>query len=116
MIQDLGGGYIIDIKIDGAKYWYLNGKLHRTDGPAIEYSNGDKEWFLNGVYHRVNGPAIICVNVYNYTAYFIHGKRHRLDGPAREWREIYKKEWYINNKEYTEEDYLVAIQYPWMID
>jgi len=33
---------------DGDKRWYLNGKLHRTDGPAIEYSNGNKEWHLNG--------------------------------------------------------------------
>jgi hypothetical protein len=24
-----------------------SGKLHRLDGPAIEYSNGDKEWFKN---------------------------------------------------------------------
>ena len=28
--------------------WYLNGQLHRTDGPA--YVNGDRqEWYLNGV-------------------------------------------------------------------
>ncbi len=33
---------------DGGKSWFLNGKLHREDGPAIEYANGDKEWFLNG--------------------------------------------------------------------
>ena len=33
----------------GTKRWYLNGKLHRLDGPAIEYSGGDKEWWLNGV-------------------------------------------------------------------
>ena len=28
---------------------YKNGKLHREDGPAIEYANGSKEWWLNGV-------------------------------------------------------------------
>lgn len=33
----------------GTKYWYQNGKLHREDGPAIEHSNGVKEWFFNGV-------------------------------------------------------------------
>ena len=27
--------------------WYLNGKLHREDGPAVEYSNGSKRWYLN---------------------------------------------------------------------
>jgi hypothetical protein len=34
---------------DGSKIWYLNGKLHRHDGPAIKHSNGDKTWWLNGV-------------------------------------------------------------------
>ena len=34
---------------DGTKAWYINGKQHREDGPAIEYANGSKEWWLNGV-------------------------------------------------------------------
>ena len=33
---------------DGDKVWYLNGKRHRTDGPAIEWADGGKMWFLNG--------------------------------------------------------------------
>ena len=33
---------------DGSKEWYLNGNLHRKDGPAIEYADGTKEWYLNG--------------------------------------------------------------------
>ena len=32
---------------NGNKYWYLNGKLHREDGPAYEHTNGDKLWYLN---------------------------------------------------------------------
>jgi len=32
----------------GSKAWFLNGKHHRTDGPAIELSNGYKAWYLNG--------------------------------------------------------------------
>ena len=32
----------------GTKEWLLNGKLHRTDGPAIEWANGNKSWYLNG--------------------------------------------------------------------
>ena len=40
------------------KEWYLNGKLHRVDGPAIIKHDGKKEWFLNGQRHRVDGPAI----------------------------------------------------------
>jgi hypothetical protein len=35
--------------IDGSgdKWWWLNNKLHRTDGPAIEYADGDTEWWLH---------------------------------------------------------------------
>jgi len=40
------------------KRWELDGKLHREDGPAIEWSNGDKQWWLNGKCHRDDGPAI----------------------------------------------------------
>ena len=31
----------------GNKRWYVNDKLHRTDGPAIEFADGDKFWYLN---------------------------------------------------------------------
>ena len=34
---------------DGNQFWFLNGKRHREDGPAIEYKEGDKYWFLNGI-------------------------------------------------------------------
>ena len=30
------------INKDGTKSWFLNGKLHRTDGPAVEYVEGGK--------------------------------------------------------------------------
>lgn len=33
---------------NGTKYWYIDGKQHREDGPAVERANGDKEWYLNG--------------------------------------------------------------------
>ena len=33
---------------DGDIVWYLNGKRHREDGPAIESSSGTKYWCLNG--------------------------------------------------------------------
>ena len=28
--------------------WYLDGKFHRDDGPAIEYVNGINQWYLDG--------------------------------------------------------------------
>jgi hypothetical protein len=47
---------------NGDKEWYLNGKRHRKDGPAIEFTNGDKVWMLNDQFHREDGPAIDFVN------------------------------------------------------
>ena len=43
---------------NGNKQWFLNGELHREDGPAIEYTSGTKVWYLNGERHREDGPAI----------------------------------------------------------
>lgn len=39
--------------------WRMEGKLHRTDGPAVEWENGDLEWRQNDVLHRTDGPATI---------------------------------------------------------
>ena len=64
---------------DGTKEWYLNGKLHREDGPAIEYANGSKAWWLNGKLHREDGPAI-----------------ERASG---------NKTWFLNNIRYSEPDF-----------
>jgi hypothetical protein len=41
--------------------WFLNGRLHRIDGPAFtRWSDGQKtleEWRVNGRLHRIGGPA-----------------------------------------------------------
>jgi hypothetical protein len=47
---------------NGDKMWYLNGKLHREDGPAVEHPNGTKEWWLNDKLHREDGPAVERAN------------------------------------------------------
>ena len=44
-----------------------------------ELPNGDKHWYLNDKFHREDGPAIEYINEY--------------------------KEWWLNGKEYTEEEY-----------
>ena len=64
---------------DGNKRWYLNGELHREDGPAIEYADGTKRWYLNGKLHREDGPAYEEANGY--------------------------KSWYLNGQKYTEEEF-----------
>ncbi len=40
--------YTVRVYASGAKYWYLNDKLHREDGPAVECAKGYKSWYLNG--------------------------------------------------------------------
>ena len=40
--------YTVRVHDNGDKKWYLNGKLHREDGPAIEWAGGRRSWWLNG--------------------------------------------------------------------
>ena len=40
--------YKVKVDGDGHKEWYLNGHVHREDGPAIEKANGNKSWWING--------------------------------------------------------------------
>ena len=42
----------IDFYYDGEKHWWLNGKRHREDGPAIEWADGTKEWWLKNIQFR----------------------------------------------------------------
>jgi len=77
---------------NGTKKWWLNGKLHREDGPAVEHANGYKAWYLNGKLHREDGPAVEHANGDKY--WCLNGKLHREDGPAREWANGYKEYWY----------------------
>ena len=50
MINDLQNDIPDGLNIDsqGNKMWYLNGVLHRTDGPAVEWINGYRSWWLHG--------------------------------------------------------------------
>ena len=39
--------YIVKV-YENRTEWFLNGKRHRTDGPAAEWADGSKWWWLNG--------------------------------------------------------------------
>ena len=54
--------YTVEVLDDGTKFWYLNGELHREDGPAMEFVSGNKFWCLNGKLHREDGPAMEFAN------------------------------------------------------
>lgn len=73
--------------------WRLNGKLHREDGPAIEYANGDRFWFQNGDLHREDGPAIEYAG--GTRCWYQNGELHREDGPAVEYASGARR-WYRN--------------------
>ena len=40
--------YTVKVWDNGGKSWFLNGKYHREDGPAVECADGYKYWWLNG--------------------------------------------------------------------
>jgi len=50
--------YNIRINKYGTKFYYINDLLHREDGPAVEFIDGEKRWYKNGEHHREDGPAI----------------------------------------------------------
>ncbi len=54
-------------------YW-INGKLHRENGPAYEGS----EWFINNKRHRNDGPLIYK----DRQIWYQNGKIHRDGSPA----------------------------------
>jgi len=91
---------------NGDKYCWLNGKLHREDGPAIEYANGNKEWWLDGKRHRKGGPAVELAG--GGRSWWLNDKLHRENGPAVEHANGIK-EWYLNGKEYSEQDYKLEL-------
>ena|ERR1700691_4939527 len=44
---------------NGSIFYFLNGFIHREDGPAVTHPNGNMHYYLNGKLHREDGPAII---------------------------------------------------------
>ena len=73
----------IEITDLGNKFYFSDKNMlihHREDGPAIEWDDGDKEWWIND-------------------------ERHREDGPAIEMQNGCKKWWFLNDIEYSEEEF-----------
>ena|ERR1700691_2655957 len=52
--------------------YYLNGLLHREDGPAIIYPDGRIRYYLYGKRHRTDGPAVTHPNGNMY--YYLNDK------------------------------------------
>jgi hypothetical protein len=73
------------IDTEGVKRWYNEqGEVHREDGPAVEYPNGQKNWYRHNQIHREDGPAIEYPN--GDESWYQNSVRHREDGPALKWK------------------------------
>ena len=84
---------------DGDKFYYINGKLHNPDGPAIVWADGDKEHYINGERHNPHGPAFSDAD--GHKEHWINGQLHNPHGPAV-IRANGRKSYYINGKRLTE--------------
>jgi len=59
LIHRLDGPAVI--YTNGDYSWYKDGKLHRLDGPALKWDNGNVEWYAQGnVQWWYNGKHIDC--------------------------------------------------------
>ena len=102
--------YYVTVDEEGTTRWYKDAKctvLHRENGPAIEYADGDKFWHQNGLLHRTDGPAVEWAD--GTKSWYQNGLRHRTDGPAIEYADGTKR-WYINGDHLTEAEFLAATQ------
>ena len=66
--------YKVTVDEEGTILWYnKSNKLHREDGPAVEYADGYKAWYLNGKLHREDGPAVEYA--YGGKYWYINGEK-----------------------------------------
>lgn len=87
----------------GIEIWYINGLMHREDGPAYD-SESYKEWRINNQLHRENEPAIVD-NILNNKEWWTNGNLHREnDKPAIINERFEFKEWWFNGKRHREND------------
>lgn len=66
---------------NGDRYWLSGGLIHRANGPAIVYANGQQEWFQNGMKHR-DGDQPASIHPNGQMTWFQNGLEHRDGGPA----------------------------------
>ena len=70
------------------KFWYVDGKIHRIDGPAVEHSDGSKYWFIDNKLHRLDDPAVELVDGSKY--WYIYGinlTEEEFDFWSKDWNE-----------------------------
>lgn len=97
------GKYIVKTNSGGTHY-YVDGILHRDNGPAVVGRKGGfKQWYSNGKLHRDGGPALSMTKGCNW--WYQHGMRHREDGPAYMNTADNSRTYWLYDKEYTEKEF-----------
>jgi hypothetical protein len=89
-------------RLDGTRVWYLSGRRHRVNGPAIEQQDGSRLWYDNDQLHRVDGPAVELAS--GTREWYVHDQLHRADGPAIE-KPDGSREWFLVGVKLTAEEH-----------
>jgi hypothetical protein len=76
--------------------------LHRIDGPAVEYTNGNRIWYIDGKRHKTDGPAMVFAD--GSREWYVNGEPHRVDGPAMEHASGHKS-WCIDGTFLTSREF-----------
>jgi hypothetical protein len=72
-------------QVNGYKAWYVDGKFHRENGPAVIYSSGAEAFYLNGKY---------IPNIYSFKAELNSMKKDSCEGKVVE---IYGKKYKLTS-------------------
>jgi len=76
--------YVYD---DGTERWFVQGLLHREDGPAVVYTDGYKEWWIKGDRHREDGPAVEYIT--GEKIWYLRGEYYKTE---EDWKQALIKQ------------------------
>lgn len=97
------------VDVSGTVRWWFDGRKHRVDGPAVEYTDGTRMWMRDGCLHRDGGPAVERLN--GTSEWLVDGRLHRVDGPAFVGVGGVRK-WFLGGVEVSEADCAVSAAEP----
>ena len=100
-------GYVETDEHGTVSFFNNAGAVHRTDGPAVIYSDGNALWYQYGKLHRTDGPAIVYPD--GTESWYQHGTRHRVDGPAIVFSNGVCA-WFLNGEKLNEREYVQLIE------
>ena len=78
-LMDGGEIHISDYKI----VFRSNGNIHRDNGPARIWCDGDQAWYIDGELHRIDGPAVMNIYDNDEQEWMING--YNVDWEIRQW-------------------------------